>query len=409
MNSIYEPIRSLINRNMVSTAATTLDEKEFNISSAISSIIPSLLAVMLKKGETPQMKNILEEAGNLNILTGTDRSWNTIPTEDQQRIGDDFLQHLLGDKAADFTDPIAEKSGATKVATNKLVSMIAPIVSGFLGNKIVNSDWTLSRILKEIDQEKNSFTSYIPSDLIKAFGLSSVLNTNTNAATTNNKKSYTWVIILIVVVLIIILIFGWRSCRNNDARSNNVQGVAMNDTISQTRLNAASTATATNTAAVQRDTEQLTLPNGNTITVYEDGVEKEMLDYLQSDDYREATDEDLQDKWFQFDNIAFEFGSSTDLKPESRVQLQNIVAILNNYKDARIKIAGFADKRGTDEANMQVSRERAKTIETLLENAGVGAQVARTQGYGDEYAKHSADASNETRAEDRDIALRFVK
>ncbi len=400
MKNINESIKGYINRNMILTAATALDEKEFNISSAVSSIIPSMLAVLLKKGNTPQIKNILEEAGNLNIISGTESSWDAIPTQDQQRIGDDFLQHLLGDKAADFTDPIAEKSGATKVATNKLVSMVAPIVAGFLGNKLVKEDWTMSRLMKEIDDEKQSFISYVPAKIIDSFGLSSTLDTQKSV---EKKNSYGWVIWVVLIVLLLMLFFWWRSCNNNEPTTNTNDRAAVTDTI---RQNPSQQLTDNNQ---NRESSQIMLPNGQRINAYKGGVEEEMLAYLQSGDYKNTTDEQLRDKWFQFDNIAFEFGSATELKPESQAQLDNIVAILKNYKDAKIRIAGFADKKGTEQANMKISQERAKTIESMLDKRGIGTQIVRTEGYGDEYAKHSANATDEQRAEDRDIALRFVK
>ncbi|MCC8153470.1 MAG: hypothetical protein LIP01_04200 [Tannerellaceae bacterium] len=66
-------------------------------------------------------------------------------------------------------------------------------------------------------------------------------------------------------------------------------------------------------------------------------------------------------------------------------------------------------KKGSDEANMAISRERAKYVETLLERAGVGSQVVKTTGVGDENAEHPVTDSDYERREDRDIALRFVK
>jgi len=395
--SINETLKSYINRNMVLTAATALDENESTISSAISSIIPSLLAVMLKKGVTPQLKNILEEAGRLNILSGTNNSWDAVPTEDQQRIGDDFLQHLLGDKAADFTDPIAEKSGASKPATNRLVSMIAPILTGYLGNKIVKEDWTFARVLKEIDSEKQSWASYIPDGLVKSFSLSSVLD---GKAVDTKKKGSNWIIWVVLLLLLLLLFFWWRSCRTHETTVYD-ENVVITDTLAeapQQRL-----------VTPQRDTKEITLTNGQKINVYPGGVEEKMIEYLQSNDYKNAKEADLKEKWFEFDNISFEFGSATELKPESQAQLNNIAAILKNYKDAKIKVAGFADKKGTEQANMKISQERAKTIESLLEKAGAGTQVVKTEGYGDEFAKHSAKESDAQRAEDRDVALRFVK
>ncbi len=400
MNNYYNSLKSLVSHQMILTAATMLDESEKRISNASSSIIASLLGVMLKKGNTPQLKNILEEVGNRNILHEFRELWTDQPTYEQLEVGDNFLQHLLGDKAADFTDPIAKESGITNVATNKLISMIAPLFCGFLGNKLVKENKTMPMLLSEIRNEKSDFEGMIPSDLIKSFGLSSVLNTEVKKE--KKKSNYSWLIWVALVVLLLLILFWWKSCRSNDAERIDEQAT-VTDTIKQAPTSRESTSSTNRTSMV------LTLPDSTKINVYEKGVENVMVKFLQSDEYKKATDTDLQEKWFEFDNIAFEFGSATELKPESKVQLDNIASILKNYKDAKIKIAGFADKKGTEAANMKVSQERAKTIESLLEKRGAGSQIIKVQGYGDEFAKHKASESDTQRSEDRDIALRFVK
>ncbi len=400
MNNYYNSLRSLVSHEMISKAATVLDESEERISGTSSSIIASLLGVMLKNGGTPQIMNILEEAGRRNILLEFRELWAEQPTLEQLKIGDDFLQHLLGDKAADFTDPIAKNNGISNVAANKLIAMIAPLFCGFLGNKLVKENKTMSMLLNEIRSEKNDFIGMIPSDLIKSFGLSSVLNTDTKKE--DKKNNYNWVIWVVLVVLLLLLLWGWRSCRS-DETERPVEQVATTDTIAQTPT------TQQSSSSANRASNVLTLPDSTKINVYEKGVEDAMVKFLQSDEYKKAKDSELKEKWFEFDNITFEFGSSTELKPESETQLDNIASILKNYKDARIKIAAFADKKGTEAANLKVSQERAKTIESLLEKRGVGSQIVKVQGYGDEFAKHSASESDAKRAEDRDIALRFVK
>lgn len=400
MINYYNSLRSLVSHEMISKAATVLDESEERISGTSSSIIASLLGVMLKNGGTPQIMNILEEAGRRNILLEFRELWAEQPTLKQLKIGDDFLQHLLGDKAADFTDPIAKNNGISNVAANKLIAMIAPLFCGFLGNKLVKENKTMSMLLNEIRSEKNDFIGMIPSDLIKSFGLSSVLNTDTKKE--DKKNNYNWVIWVVLVVLLLLLLWGWRSCRS-DETERPVEQVATTDTIAQTPT------TQQSSSSANRASNVLTLPDSTKINVYEKGVEDAMVKFLQSDEYKKAKDSELKEKWFEFDNITFEFGSSTELKPESETQLDNIASILKNYKDARIKIAAFADKKGTEAANLKVSQERAKTIESLLEKRGVGSQIVKVQGYGDEFAKHSASESEAKRAEDRDIALRFVK
>lgn len=395
MANFYDSLKGLISQEMISKAATVVEEQPNKVSSAFASIIPSLLAVISKKGNTPQMRNIFEEAGNLNILSGMDSICEERPSQNQQRIGDNFLQHLLGDKAADFTDPIADKAGISKVAGNRLMSMIAPIVAGFFGNKLVKENWTLPRIIDQIDSEKDSYANLIPAGLAKSFGLNGV------RAEQKGKKNNNWVIWVVLIIVLLLLLFWWKSCRNTDT-ANTMEEVTVTDTIRQLPESQ-------RVANADRVSTEVSLPNGTRLQAYRGGVEEDMVNYLNSDEYKNASENDLKEKWFQFDNIAFEFNSATELKPESQAQLNNIVAILKNYKDAKIRVAGFADKRGTEQANMQISKERAKTIESMLDKAGVGSQVVRTEGFGDEYAKHSADAPDSERMEDRDIALRFVK
>lgn len=407
MTQFYDALKALISPAMVTRASTLLNEKESDLNKATSSIISSFLGVLLKKGNSPQIREILEEAGNLNILAEIKDLWMNDLTKDQQRLGDNFTQQLLGDKAADFTDPIASQAGISQVATNKLVAMIAPIVTGYLGNKMVQENFSLHGIIREIDKEKSKFSSLIPSALVRTFGLSDVLS-NDGATTVNQREEKKgglgWLKWLILIVALLLLFLWWKSCQEDKSEVIAYsETVTTRDTVPQnnTRSNA--------TSDTQREKYEITLPNGVKIQAYKGGVEDKMINFLNSDEYKNATDEQLKEKWFEFDDLAFEFGSPTELQSKSQTQLDNIAAILKSYKDAKIRIGGFADKVGTEKTNMEISKERAKTIETMLDKKGIGNQIVKTEGFGDEYAKHSPQESNEKRAEDRDIALRFVK
>lgn len=414
MAQIYNSLKDLICPQMIAKSTRILGEKESNVSTASTSIIASLLGVMLKKGDTPQIRNILDEAGNLDILADVGNICQEKPTEEQRKIGDDFLQHLLGDKAADFTNPISSHTGVPKVVVNRMVSMIAPMVAGYLGKQLKRNNGNFQQLLRQIEEERNVFTPYIPTSLIETFGLGGALNTRTTQTVAEDKpKNRSWLTWLILIVLILLLFLWWRSCRNtpNDAYRTET-AAAYRDTVTNSRV--APTATpitpaSTTRTADNRDTTQMKLSNGQSITVYRGGIEEEMVNYLNSNEYRNASADDLSNKWFQFDNIAFEFNSSTNLMEHSQAQLNNIISILKSYPNARIRIAGFADNRGTEDVNMEISKERAKTIERIFEERGVGSQVVRTEGFGDEYATRPANAPDSLRAKDRDIALRFVK
>lgn len=217
MAQIYDSLQNLISRELISKASKTVEENEVNVSSAVSSILAGFLAVMLKKGDTPQIRNILEEAGNLNIMADKDAICEEKPTREQQKIGDDYLQHLLGDKAADFTSPIAIHASISKVATNRLISIIAPLICGYLGNEMEDNGWNMQQLIVKISIEKNGFKGSIPQDLIRSFGLAMVLdatNATGNDTVKGAKGNGSWIRLIVIIVILLFILYWWRSCRS---------------------------------------------------------------------------------------------------------------------------------------------------------------------------------------------------
>lgn len=408
MAQIYDSLKSLITKDMVSKAATQLGEDSPKVSKAVSSIIPSILGVMLKNGHTPQLKNIFEEAGKLDILSDAENVFSDKPTQEQQNIGDNFLQHLLGDKAADFTDPIAKESGISKVATNGLISMIAPVISGFFGHKLVKDGWGISEIFSQLNKEKSNFLSLIPAGLVSGLGLSSLFNSNFSTHKKVNEdepeadgSKFRWLIWLVLFgILLLALFFVWKSC----SKPANVidSTVAITDTIKDK-------ANAVVEDVKEKVSTELTLPNGVKLNAYVGGIEDGMISFLNSEKYKNETEDQLKDIWFNFDNIEFTHGSSSELTPESYPQLDNIVQILKHYKGTKVKIGGYTDKTGSSDVNEKISQERANTIKAYFEKGGISGSTISAEGYGDKFAKFPADAPDSDRAHDRKIALRFVK
>jgi outer membrane protein OmpA-like peptidoglycan-associated protein len=64
-------------------------------------------------------------------------------------------------------------------------------------------------------------------------------------------------------------------------------------------------------------------------------------------------------------NIFFET-ASFDLLPESRVELNKLVAFMNNNPKIRIEIGGHTDNVGKHEDNQLLSENRAKAVKEYL-------------------------------------------
>lgn len=214
------------------------------------------------------------------------------------------------------------------------------------------------------------------------------------------KGSWGWLkYLLLLLLLLLILFFVWKACSNTGETT----------AVTSTEPVVEETIVEEVVAPVEKVPTELTLPNGVKLNAYKGGIEDQMIAFLQSDEYKNATADDLKDKWFNFDNIEFKFGSGTELTEASQPQLQNVVAILKYFKDAKVKVGAYTDKVGSEEVNMKLSQERANTVKTILGKDGLGKQVVEAEGYGDKFAKHDKDAPDNERALDRIIALRFIK
>lgn len=149
---------------------------------------------------------------------------------------------------------------------------------------------------------------------------------------------------------------------------------------------------------------------GAKIKGYQDGFEQKIITFLGAEGYTKATsDDELKNTWYNFDNINFKMGSTNQLEAGSEGQIQNLAAILKAYPDTKIKIGGYTDNVGDPAVNKRISQGRADFIKAELTKLGVGAQVLEAEGYGSEFATVPATASDEERAVDRKMAVRFAK
>jgi len=88
-------------------------------------------------------------------------------------------------------------------------------------------------------------------------------------------------------------------------------------------------------------------------------------------------------KTFVLDDVEFDFGKST-LRPESYNTLDDLVDYLKRKPNERIEIGGHTDNIGSDEKNLVLSLERAKSIVAYLIAKGISNDRLVAKGYGAE-------------------------
>lgn len=110
---------------------------------------------------------------------------------------------------------------------------------------------------------------------------------------------------------------------------------------------------------------------------------------------------------FQVKNIFFDF-AKWDLKPESFVELDRVVALLEEYPTINVEIGAHTDAVGSDQDNQVLSGNRARSVVDYLVSKGITARRLRSKGYGESVPIATND-TDEGRALNRRVEFKLVR
>jgi outer membrane protein OmpA-like peptidoglycan-associated protein len=104
--------------------------------------------------------------------------------------------------------------------------------------------------------------------------------------------------------------------------------------------------------------------------------------------------------------IQFQTGSASIL-PSSFSLLDQIVKVLGDAPTMKLRIEGHTDNEGGDEANLELSRQRALSVRKYLESKGIASQRLESVGLGE---THPIDTNRtpEGRARNRRVEFHIV-
>ena len=109
----------------------------------------------------------------------------------------------------------------------------------------------------------------------------------------------------------------------------------------------------------------------------------------------------------RINNVFFDTDKS-DLKPESRVELDRLAELIKSYPKARVEIAGYTDNVAGDAYNQQLSQRRAQAVVDYLISAGIERTRLVPKGNGEKNPVASND-TDEGRSLNRRVEFRFLK
>ncbi len=112
-------------------------------------------------------------------------------------------------------------------------------------------------------------------------------------------------------------------------------------------------------------------------------------------------------KQFVLRGIGFESGSAA-LTPDSYAVLDEVIASMNAYPEARLEIRGHTDSQGPANFNLELSQKRAESVRQYLVNGGVDPSRLTSIGVGEE-EPISSNATPDGRAQNRRIEFRRLQ
>lgn len=418
--NVIDLIKGQLGPALVSQAASQLGESESGISKAISGLLPAVVGGLANNTDKPGVLDAITGAassGLLGDLLGGSSNNSLVST---------VLSAIFGDKIGGLVNAVAGYAGISNSSSNSLLNMVTGASLGSLGKYAADNNLGASGLSGLLNDQKGIVSSLLPAGLSLAslgFGnwsgsdaekvkvtsydqpkveVNRGGNTHVNVdRNDDNGGGSIWKWLLPLLLLALAAWFLWKQC-NKPAETT----TAVTDStavVTDSSAVVAVDSTAATTAATKESTT-VTLPDGKTLNAYKGGIEDQVVAYLNSDEYKNANEDALKNKWFNFDNLNFEFGT-TKLTAESQVQLDNLKAILAAYPDAKVKIGAYTDKKGDDAGNKALSQKRADAVKAALGSA----QVTGAEGYGEEFATVAETASDKEREADRKTAIRFTK
>ncbi len=426
--NIIDLIKGQLGPALVTQAATQYGESESSISKAISGLIPAVVGGLANNSNNASVLDAITGAGNSGLLG------NLLGGTSNNSLISTVLSAIFGDKVGGLVNAISNFAGVNNSTSNSLLNMVTGATLGSVGKYAADHNMDRSGISSLLGDQKGIVSSLLPAGLsLASLGLGNWFGGDDKVTVTENVHHATshrdepkvevnrggnthvnvdrddnnggggsiWKWLLPLILLALAGYFLMKQCDKKETTA--VDGTTDTTTVYQDDSLLVDGDSATVTTATRENTT-VTLPNGTTLNAYRGGIEDQVVAFLGSDEYANATDEQLKDRWFNFDNLNFEFGTTT-LTPESQVQLDNLKAILAAYPDAKVKIGAYTDKKGDDAGNKKLSQDRANAVKAALNSA----QVTDAEGYGEEYATVDENASDEAREADRKTAIRFVK
>jgi len=433
--NLLEMLQSQLGSGVIQQASKFLGEDESKASSAMSAILPSILGSALQHSGTPNgATGIMDMLSKNNFDGGMFNNLGNLfgggnATSGLMNAGSGVLKMLMGNKTAGLIDIVTSMTGMKKNSSSSMLSMAAPLVMSMIGKVVKSKGLNAGGLVKMLMGQSKFIQDAVPSQIsdmmgfgnlgsnmmdkiggtakaagAKVTGAASAVGgkvTDTAAATAAagggfGKKLLTWGL---PVLLVLGALYMFRACGDNPI--SDAAGGAL-DTVTETAGAVADKAgdaagavaegvgdAAGKVGEVAGDVAEgvgdvagsaLATLKANAAKALE-GVKFAAGSVGEKFSNLLSGDEDPVGKSFAFDNLTFASGSA-DISGDSKMEVENLAAVLNAYTNIKVEVQGHTDNTGDAAKNKTLSQQRADAVKAMLEGLGIDASRITSMGFG---------------------------
>lgn len=463
--NLLDIVKDQVSGSLVSQASKFLGASEDGVGKAMDGIFPALLGKVIsnseEEGGAQKLFNMVSDMdmGGLDDISGL-FGGGASNVAKLMNSGSGILSSVMGNSSNGLIDTIAKFSGLKGSAASSLLKMAAPFLMSIIGKQIKAKALDAVGLGKLLGGQKSFVKNAMPSGLLGSLGsgllgkgFSSIMGLagdgvdlgkqalegatnlagdavggaanlagNTvdlgkkavggaadlagNAADTAVKTGGSLLKWLLPALLVLAALgyFGIRTgCNAVDGAADKVVATTGD------AVDAAGDAVAKTGEVVSKVGEGFAAAFGkiddaakaalDKITFTAGSVGSQMNDYISGGFKGNAN--------FRFNNLTFETGSA-NIAADSRVEVDNLAAILKAYPGVKIKVTGYTDNTGDAAANVQLSNARAMAVKARLMSQSIDGSRIKTEGQGSANPVASNDTP-EGRAQNRRIEVDILK
>jgi outer membrane protein OmpA-like peptidoglycan-associated protein len=418
--NLVEAANNLIAGELVDKAGSFLGESETGVRKALTGIVPAVLGGLATKSSTGAgadavFRMVNEQSQAQAEPAGFFGNDNT----SLLNKGAALLGNIFGDKVSSLAGLLSGFSGIRPPSASSLLSIVAPIIVGFLGKHASSNHLNASGLSNLLSSQKENINHAVPSGLnlesiIEKPSLAGHVATHAAPASHYSEEvadtagsAIKW--LLPVLLLVLLAAAAWYLYSGKDSKSES----ETTSTMAETTVKEQPAAVAEQAPAGRVDTSgnyiydlgkmiTIDLPNGaGALTVGENSTENRLYKFLSDPAAKIDT---VKGNWFEFTNVRFLTGG-TKVDSASSNQLKNVVAISKAFPAASFKLGGYTDNVGDAVFNTTLSQKRADAVAAELKKMGASAKaITGAKGYGPQYPIGD-NGTTEGKAMNRRVAI----